>query len=73
MFWKDTNRGKKGFSLDIRLPEGQTLFFGLLAQSDAPVENFRTGTAHRKMGLQGAGALDALPLSHLSRSCIPSP
>ena len=47
LFWKVTNRGKKGISLDVRKPEGKALFLRLLAQSDVLVENFRTGTLDR--------------------------
>jgi len=44
LFWKTANRGKKGISLDVRKPEGRTLFLKLVAGFDVLVENFRTGT-----------------------------
>lgn len=44
LFWKVTNRGKKGISLDVRTPEGKALFLKLLPTMDVLVENFRTGT-----------------------------
>lgn len=47
LFWKVTNRGKKGISLDIRKPEGRELLLRLLARTDVLVENFRTGTLAR--------------------------
>ena len=47
LFWKVTNRGKKGITLDVRKPEGRALFLKLLPQFDVLVENFRTGTLDR--------------------------
>lgn len=47
LFWKVTNRGKKGISLDVRKPEGRELFLKLLPGFDVLVENFRTGTMDR--------------------------
>lgn len=47
LFWKVTNRGKKGITLDVRKPEGRDLFLKLLPQFDVLVENFRTGTLDR--------------------------
>ncbi|HVL75012.1 MAG TPA: CaiB/BaiF CoA-transferase family protein, partial [Noviherbaspirillum sp.] len=44
LFWKVTNRGKKGITLDVRTPEGRELFLKLAATVDVLVENFRTGT-----------------------------
>ncbi|MET4576006.1 CaiB/BaiF CoA transferase family protein [Ottowia thiooxydans] len=44
LFWKTTNRGKKGISLDVRKPEGRELFLKLIGGFDVLVENFRTGT-----------------------------
>ena len=44
LFWKVSNRGKKGVSLDVRKPEGRALFLRLIASFDVLVENFRTGT-----------------------------
>lgn len=44
LFWKVTNRGKKGITLDVRKPEGKSLFLALLPTIDVLVENFRTGT-----------------------------
>lgn len=44
LFWKTANRGKKGISLDVRVPQGRALFLKLIAGFDVLVENFRTGT-----------------------------
>lgn len=44
LFWKVTNRGKKGITLDVRTAEGKELFLKLVAKMDVLVENFRTGT-----------------------------
>lgn len=47
LFWKVTNRGKKGLTLDVRKPEGKALLLKLLATVDVLVENFRTGTLEK--------------------------
>lgn len=47
LYWKVTNRGKRGISLDVRKPEGRALFLKLLPRYDVLVENFRTGTLDR--------------------------
>ncbi|MGE0808627.1 MAG: CaiB/BaiF CoA transferase family protein [Burkholderiaceae bacterium] len=47
LFWKVTNRGKRGITLDVRKPEGRTLFLKMIADYDVLVENFRTGTLDR--------------------------
>ncbi|VTU46437.1 Bile acid-CoA hydrolase (plasmid) [Variovorax sp. SRS16] len=47
LYWKVTNRGKRGITLDVRKPEGRELFLRLLPQFDVLVENFRTGTMDR--------------------------
>jgi crotonobetainyl-CoA:carnitine CoA-transferase CaiB-like acyl-CoA transferase len=47
LFWKVTNRGKRGISLDVRKPEGRALLLKLLPETDVLVENFRTGTLDR--------------------------
>jgi len=44
LFWKTANRGKQGISLDVRVPEGRSLFLRLIEGFDVLVENFRTGT-----------------------------
>ncbi|VTU31805.1 CaiB/BaiF CoA transferase family protein [Variovorax sp. RA8] len=53
LFWKVSNRGKKGVSLDVRKPEGRALFLRLIETFDVLVENFRTGTLD-KWGLDAA-------------------
>ncbi len=53
LFWKVSNRGKKGISLDVRKPEGRALFLDLIKGFDVLVENFRTGTLD-KWGLDSA-------------------
>jgi crotonobetainyl-CoA:carnitine CoA-transferase CaiB-like acyl-CoA transferase len=44
LWWKVTNRNKKGVTLDLRQPEGKALLGRLVAGRDVLVENFRTGT-----------------------------
>jgi crotonobetainyl-CoA:carnitine CoA-transferase CaiB-like acyl-CoA transferase len=44
LWWKVTNRNKKGITLDLRKPEGKALLGKLLAGRDVLVENFRPGT-----------------------------
>src|SRR5438105_6083906 len=47
LYWKVTNRGKRGISLDVRTVRGRELFLRLLPGFDVLVENFRTGTLAR--------------------------
>jgi crotonobetainyl-CoA:carnitine CoA-transferase CaiB-like acyl-CoA transferase len=44
LWWKVTNRNKKGITLDLRQPDGRELLGRLVARHDVLVENFRTGT-----------------------------
>jgi crotonobetainyl-CoA:carnitine CoA-transferase CaiB-like acyl-CoA transferase len=44
LWWKVTNRNKKGITLDLRKAEGRALLARLLAGRDVLVENFRPGT-----------------------------
>lgn len=44
LWWKVTNRNKRGITLDLRKPKGKALFERLLPQFDVLVENFRPGT-----------------------------
>ncbi|WP_396441240.1 CaiB/BaiF CoA transferase family protein [Limnohabitans sp.] len=47
LFWKVTNRGKRGITLDVRKPEGRAILLKMLPRYDVLVENFRTGTLDR--------------------------
>ncbi|MFO1160758.1 MAG: CoA transferase [Reyranellaceae bacterium] len=47
LWWKVTNRNKKGVTLDLRQAEGRALFGKLIADADVLVENFRPGTLDR--------------------------
>jgi crotonobetainyl-CoA:carnitine CoA-transferase CaiB-like acyl-CoA transferase len=44
LWWKVTNRNKKGITLDLRQPEGKELLGRLVEKHDVLVENFRAGT-----------------------------
>ncbi|MCA0327931.1 MAG: CoA transferase [Proteobacteria bacterium] len=47
LWWKVSNRGKRGISLDVRKPRGREIFLSMLPKFDVLVENFRTGTMDR--------------------------
>jgi crotonobetainyl-CoA:carnitine CoA-transferase CaiB-like acyl-CoA transferase len=47
LYWKVSNRGKKGISLDVRKPAGRQLLLKLLPEFDVLIENFRPGTMDR--------------------------
>ncbi|HEY2256452.1 MAG TPA: CoA transferase [Variovorax sp.] len=47
LWWKIANRGKRGITLDLRLPRGRELLLSMLPRFDVLVENFRTGTMDR--------------------------
>lgn len=47
LWWKVTNRNKRGMTLDIRKPEGAELFKRMIANFDVLVENFRPGTLEK--------------------------
>ena len=50
--FQNTNRGKRGVTLDVRKPEGRELLLRLVERADAVVENFRSGW----LVAQGLGA-----------------
>jgi crotonobetainyl-CoA:carnitine CoA-transferase CaiB-like acyl-CoA transferase len=56
-FFRFTNRGKRGISLDLKQPGGRAAFLRLAAASDVVVENFRRGVLDR-LGI-GYAALQA--------------
>ncbi|HEY4296451.1 MAG TPA: CoA transferase [Paraburkholderia sp.] len=43
LYWKVTNRGKRGITLDVRKPEGRDLLLKLVKNADVLLENFRAG------------------------------
>ena len=47
LWWKVTNRNKKGVTLDLRRAEAREPLARLVANADALVENFRPGTLDR--------------------------
>jgi crotonobetainyl-CoA:carnitine CoA-transferase CaiB-like acyl-CoA transferase len=50
--FQNTNRGKRGITLDLRRPEGREILLRLVERADALVENFRAGW----LASQGLGA-----------------
>lgn len=47
LWWKVTNRNKRGITLDLRRDEGRALLARLVPSQDVLVENFRPGTLDR--------------------------
>ncbi|WP_340148928.1 CoA transferase [uncultured Sneathiella sp.] len=47
LWWKVTNRNKKGITLDVRTPEGRELLLDVISNFDVLVENFRPGTLEK--------------------------
>ncbi|WP_370636008.1 CaiB/BaiF CoA transferase family protein [Paralcaligenes sp. KSB-10] len=60
LYWKVSNRGKRGITLDVRKPRGKMLLLKMLSGFDVLVENFRSGTLER-WGLDFATLLAANP------------
>jgi crotonobetainyl-CoA:carnitine CoA-transferase CaiB-like acyl-CoA transferase len=55
--FQNTNRGKRGITLDLRRPEGRELCLRLVERADALVENFRSGwLAARGLGPEAVQA-----------------
>ena len=46
-YFMSLNRGKESIALDLKAPEGRSVFERLLEQADVLVENFRPGTLER--------------------------
>src|SRR3954449_3498722 len=44
LWWKVTNRNKKGVTLDLRMPECRDVLERMVRGNDVLVENFRPGT-----------------------------
>jgi crotonobetainyl-CoA:carnitine CoA-transferase CaiB-like acyl-CoA transferase len=47
LWWKVTNRNKRGVTLDLRNPDGRVLLGRMIPGTDVLVENFRPGTLDR--------------------------
>jgi crotonobetainyl-CoA:carnitine CoA-transferase CaiB-like acyl-CoA transferase len=47
VWWKVTNRNKRGITLDLHDDDGKAAFLALVEQADVLVENFRTGTLEK--------------------------
>jgi crotonobetainyl-CoA:carnitine CoA-transferase CaiB-like acyl-CoA transferase len=47
LWWKVTNRNKKGITLDLKRTEGRDVLARLVAANDVLIENFRPGTLDR--------------------------
>lgn len=60
LYWKVSNRGKRGITLDVRKPQGKALLLQLVSRVDVLVENFRAGTLER-WGLDAETLLAANP------------
>ena len=47
LYYANVNRNKKGITLNLKAPEGKTLFLEMVKQSDVVVENYRPGVMDR--------------------------
>jgi crotonobetainyl-CoA:carnitine CoA-transferase CaiB-like acyl-CoA transferase len=59
-YYLSCNRNKRGVTLDLANPEGQSLFYELARHSDVVLENFRADSADR-LGLSPAKLLEVQP------------
>jgi crotonobetainyl-CoA:carnitine CoA-transferase CaiB-like acyl-CoA transferase len=59
-YFVNLNRNKKSVALDLKHPDGKSLFFRLLEQSDVVLENLRVGTV-RKLGIDYERARERHP------------
>ena len=47
VYFRNTNRGKKSLSIDLKSDEGREIFISLAETADVLLETFRPGVVHR--------------------------